>query len=409
MHIRLDALGGIAGDMFIAAVLDARPDLAQGTLDAIRAAGIPQSWQLGLADHHDHVLHGKRFNVVEPHASVKSHTDHTTYSTIVQRLGAAPLDAGVRRRALAIFEVLAQAEASVHGVALDDVTFHEVGAWDSIADVVGAAALIESLTLDSWSVSALPIGGGRVSTAHGAMPVPAPATAILLRDFAVFDDGIAGERVTPTGAAILRHLWLELGPPGQPQERPMQLAGSGTGFGTRVLPGISNVLRVLAFETADPARTDDRVGVIEFEVDDQTAEDLAAGIESLRTLAGVLDVLQWPAFGKKGRIAFHVQILCRQENLQPVIDACFLETTTIGLRWSVSARAKLARRMTKTDIGDGAFAVKVVERPDGTQSAKADIGSLDAPEGQAERNERRSKAEATALADAATDNPGEGT
>jgi len=407
MHIRLDALGGIAGDMFIGAVLDARPDLSQGTLDAIRATGIPQTWRLSLADHHDHVLRGKRFSVIEPHGSADPRADHTSYANIVERLREAPLADGVRRRAQAIFELLAKAEASVHGVAIDDVTFHEVGAWDSVADIVGAAFLLESLKPDSWSVSALPIGGGRVSTAHGAMPVPAPATALLLQDFALFDDGIAGERVTPTGAAILRHLWLELGPPGQPQDEPMRLAGSGTGFGARALPGISNVLRMLAFETAPAARTDDRVGVIEFEVDDQTAEDLAAGVETLRLQEGVLDVLQWPAYGKKSRIVFHLQILCRPEALQRVIDACFVETTTIGLRWTVSARAKLERRMDEAQLGDQAVAVKVVKRPDGTRSAKADIGSLDAPGGHADRRRKRSSAEAAALAQTPPDDSGE--
>ena len=135
----------------------------------------------------------------------------------------------------------------MHGTRADEVCFHEIGAVDSIADVVGAAFVIESLGATGWSVGALPLGRGRVETAHGIMPVPAPATTVLLEGFPVHDDGIEGERVTPTGAAILRYL--------QPDMEALAPAGklltSGMGFGSRVLPGQPNVLRALVLSVPD--------------------------------------------------------------------------------------------------------------------------------------------------------------
>lgn len=402
MHIQLDPLGGIAGDMFIAALLDAWPEHAAGMTAAIRAAGLPAEWETSLQEHSDGIFSGKRFLVVEPPpssfvATPGAHASHVPFRALRTRLRASSLDAPVRDRAVAVFELLAQAEAAVHGVSVDEVTFHEVGAWDSVADIVGAAYLIEVLRIESWSLGPVPLGGGRVITAHGAMPVPTPATARLLEGFNVIDDGVAGERVTPTGAALLQHLARTLGRPSQRSPRPRQLGRSGTGFGTRTLRGISNSLRVLSFDAAPPADEQDVVGVITFEVDDQTAEDLALGIDALREHADVLDVLQIPALGKKGRMVAHVQVLCRREALQNVIDACFTETTTIGLRWTLSARAKLARTEVQVDDGGQQVTVKVAVRPDGERSAKSGSEDVRATRGRVQRDERRRNAERKAL------------
>jgi uncharacterized protein (TIGR00299 family) protein len=408
MHIQLDPLGGIAGDMFIAALLDAWPEHAAGMTMAIRAAGLPADWETSLQDYSDGVFSGKRFIVVEPAprafvAASGAHAPHVPFRVLRDRLSASRLDAPVRDRALAVFELLAQAEADVHGVAVSEVTFHEVGAWDSVADIVGAAYLIEVLGIKSWSLGPVPLGGGRVTTAHGAMPVPTPATARLLEGFSVIDDGVAGERVTPTGAAVLQHLSRTLGRPSQRSPRPRQIGRSGTGFGTRTLRGISNSLRVLSFDATPPAEEQDVVGVVTFEIDDQTAEDLALGIDALREHDGVLDVLQIPALGKKGRMVAHVQILCRREALQSVIDACFTETTTIGLRWTLSARAKLERAEVQVDDGGQQVTVKVAVRPDGQRSAKSASEDVRATRGRVQREKRRRSAERQALGKAKED------
>jgi hypothetical protein len=390
-HIHLDPLGGLAGDMFLGAVLDAWPALAEGAFAAMRAAGLPADWQVRHLAHRDGALSGSRVAIEPPVAG--EHAPHGMYVEIRRRIGEAPLEPGVRERALAILGHLAEAEARVHGRPIEQVHFHELADWDSIADIVGAAFVIEALGA-GWSTAPLPVGRGRIASGHGALPVPAPAAALLLQGFAVIDDGIEGERVTPTGAAILRHLEAAPGlPPG-----PWRLATTGIGFGTRRLSGMSNALRVLAYEQAEGARIDDRVAVVSFEVDDQNPEELALGLDALRALDGVLDVIQLAAIGKKGRLASQVQLLARPERLDAAIDACFAETTTLGLRWRIEARAVLFRASRTVAGPQGEVTVKVATRPGGARTAKAQLDHVGAgPGGQAGRARRRRKAEAQAL------------
>ncbi|HKJ61393.1 MAG TPA: LarC family nickel insertion protein, partial [Hyphomicrobiales bacterium] len=263
---------------------------------------------------------------------------HRHLSDILAMINACEaLPAGARDIAADIFTRLAQAEAEVHGKAVEDIHFHEVGAADSILDMALAGLLIDAANAESWSVGPLPLGGGTVKTEHGVMPVPAPATALLLRDFEVRDDGIGGERVTPTGAAILAHL--------KPKIVTARAAGAlgriSMGFGTRKLPGMPNVLRVL--ETVQSDITSDLITVIEFEIDDQTAEDLAFALDVLRQLDGVRDVIQIPCFGKKGRMAAAIRILCDPSARETVREVIFSQTTTLGVREQIITRHILER------------------------------------------------------------------
>jgi len=368
-YIHLDAVGGVAGDMFIAAVLDAFPGLEEGMVQAIRAAGLPADIGIDLAAHRDHALTGLKFAISEAGHQAEGAHHHRTFSDIRDALQKSRLAESVRAEAIAMFTLLAGAEAQVHGMSVDAVGFHELGEWDSIADIVGAAFLIVELNA-SWSVGPLPLGGGRVATAHGSLPVPAPATALLLEGFECFDDGVGGERVTPTGAVILRHL-------GANQARgrgSRRMLSGGTGFGTRSLSGLSNVLRLLAYEEAEPTAQDqDRIAEILFEVDDQTPEDLATGLEKLRTHSAVRDVLQIPAFGKKGRMTTHVRVLADPLQISAVCDACFEETTTIGVRYQVLDRVILQRQELQLDVDGRSIGVKAVSRSGGiTVKAEAD-------------------------------------
>jgi len=298
----------------------------------------------------------------------------------------------VTARAVAIFTILAEAEAAVHGVSVDEVEFHEVGALDSIADIVGAAWIIEALAPASWSVGALPLGSGSVHSAHGALPVPAPAVVKLLQGFVFMDDGLPGERVTPTGAAILRHLGCASGM----GHRPGRLTASGLGFGARKLPGRANVLRALAFDMSDaPAK--DEIALLVFEVDDQTAEDLAQGLDRLRACDGVLDVVQGPVFGKKGRMAAQVQVLAQPGQLTAVVAACFTETTTLGVRHQLVARSVLERKEITVAGAGAAVRVKLAQRPDGVPSAKAESDDLGTARGRGGRERLRRASEAAAL------------
>jgi uncharacterized protein (DUF111 family) len=232
---------------------------------------------------------------------------------------------------------------------------------------------------------------------HGPMPVPAPATARLLRGFRVLDDGIAGERVTPTGAAILSYLRQELGDPVTEFPIAMNLERNGIGFGTRTLPGISNILRTVFYRELSEALISDRVGIIQFEIDDQTAEDIAVAIDILRADENVLDVLQMPAFGKKGRMVFHLQVLCRSDAVDDVIRVCLLQTTTLGVRWTVSQRATLKRETVITGTNTDSVSVKIAERPDGKVSAKSEIEDIRDSGTHGQRQARRREAEERAL------------
>ena len=395
LHLHLDPVGGVAGDMFVAALLDAWPDLADGAIASVRAAGLGDTITLEHRPHRDEVLVGSRFAVTQNDAKGSGH-EHVHWHNLRERLSAAPLDEPVRARAIAIFALLAEAEAGVHGVEVDAATFHEVGAWDSIADIVAAAYLIETISVESWSVGPLPIGGGRVRCAHGDLPVPAPATARLLQGFAFQDDGRTGERVTPTGAAILK----QLGASKEPKPGTKRLLRTGHGFGLRKLEGISNILRVLAFETtADAGITAghlgfDDVAVLSFEIDDQTPEDLALGLDRLRDEDAVLDLVQMPVFGKKGRLAAAVRLLVRPEARDAVIEACFTETTTLGVRWHIEQRAVLKRSITRSADG---IAVKLAERPDGRMTAKAESDDLARIADHARREDVRRSAEQACL------------
>ncbi len=398
LHIHLDPVGGAAGDMFISAVLDAFPELRDGLVANIRSAGFPDSISVCIDAHRDHALTGLRFAIdesVQEEATGHHHDDHQhghhhhrAYSDIKQQLQRSDLNDDVCAHTIGIFDLLAEAEANVHGMSIDTVTFHELGEWDSIADVVGAAFLIASLDAN-WTVGSLPLGRGRVNSAHGLLPVPAPATALLLEGFDCFDDGISGERVTPTGAAILRYLQAN-----KPRSnQPGRLCAGGTGFGMRELPGMSNVLRLLAFETDQSSADSDCIAEIMFEVDDQTAEDLAIGLERLRTHAGVKEVFQQPVFGKKGRLLTQVRVLADNLQVDAVCEACFTETTTIGLRYQLMERRILTRQELMADAAGSAVRIKAVRRGDQI-TAKAEADDIaNCPGGYSEREQLRRLAE----------------
>jgi uncharacterized protein (TIGR00299 family) protein len=379
MELHLDLVGGLAGDMFIAAMLDLFPEHEAGLQDSLGRTGLLAGVTARLEPHND----GERPGGQGGH-------DHIAWRRIREGLESSDLDPAVRGHAVAIFRHLAEAEARVHGVALEAVSFHEVGAWDSIADIVGAAHLIAATGATRWTVGAIPLGSGRVRTAHGPLPVPGPATALLLQGFAVIDDGVGGERVTPTGAAILRHLCGDAARPAQPRI----LGGTGIGFGTRILPGLSNCVRVLRFDPVEqaPGFDTDAVLVVECEIDDQSGEELALALDRLRAHPAVLDVVQAPVFGKKGRMMAHLRLLARPEARDEILRLCFAETTTIGLRHSVQARAVLSRRMIEVEAGGRTLRVKAVDRPGG-RTAKAEADDVADLDGHAARKARRRAAE----------------
>ena len=382
LHLHLDALGGLAGDMFIAALLDARPELEAPARALAQVIGPGLDLRCEAA--RDGGIRGTRIRFAVADGGHGPH-HYREYAALVA--GAAP-DTGARARALDILRRLGEAEAHVHGIPLEEVHFHEVADWDSVADILLAAWALERLGIASASAAPLPLGSGRVRTAHGVMPVPAPATAELLRGAPVIDDGIPGERVTPTGAAILAHLGPGSGlPPG-----PCRLVAAGYGFGHRTLPGIANALRATLFVPAGATNgcsNGEAVGVVAFAVDDQTPEDLAVGLDRVRAADGVLDVLQLPAFGKKGRMTASIEVLCRPEKLEKVARLCLAETATLGVRLREERRLILPREAQER----GGIRLKRTRRPDGSETVKAEMDDVSDAGDFAARARRRAEAE----------------
>jgi pyridinium-3,5-bisthiocarboxylic acid mononucleotide nickel chelatase len=377
LHLHIDAVGGLAGDMFVAALLDLlRCEVDAELMAHLRSAGLHERVAIGAVDHNDGVLRGRRFVVDEPTAPTAGRWlrtatvhHHHPHAAIQRDIAASAMTAGAKARAADIFHRLAVAEAYVHGITIDDVAFHEVGAQDSIADVCAAAILLDRLCGEmpmTTSCGSLPTGSGMINTAHGELPVPAPATLQLLQGLPMHDDGRPGERITPTGAAILAHL--------APSSRVAGVAnGVGIGFGTRVLVGMSNITRISRFDIGvGHAPHSDVVGVIRFDIDDQSAEDLALGLDRLRALPAVLDVTTHMGIGKKGRLMQCVQVLCVESAIAEVVDGCLNETTTIGVRVERTTRVLLPRHLHQ---GDGPRR-KTAIRPSGRTTTKVEADEL---------------------------------
>jgi hypothetical protein len=355
LAIRLDAVGGVAGDMFVAAMIDAQPELRDRVLADAAAVLPPGTGTPVLEPGTSGGLHCLRFRLSE-HSGHHHHHAHAGFRDMVARIEASPLSQGTAGHAIAILRYLAEAEAAIHHVPVDEVHFHEIGDWDSLMDVTAAGSIAAALEGARWSVSALPRGDGLVRTRHGLLPVPAPATARLLEGFLWRDDGIGGERVTPTGAAILRHLVPV------PEARVSgRLQATGTGAGTREVPGQPNILRAIVFADAVGRPDQEDVIVLSFDIDDMTAEELGVSADRLRTTTGVRDLVLIPAIGKKGRPVYTFRLLVEPDQREFVTDACFMETSTIGLRWQTAHRAVLARATSEP----GPVRVKTVIRPSG--------------------------------------------
>jgi uncharacterized protein (TIGR00299 family) protein len=279
---------------------------------------------------------------------------HRDYAEIRRLLRRAKLDVDAKALAEEIFARVAEVEAALHGTSVERVAFHEVGAFDSIADIVGASAAIAWLAPVSISSSPIVVGTGTVRTAHGVVPVPAPATAALLTDIPLRFEG-AGELTTPTGAAILASIVDVFGAP-----PPLRLCAAGYGAGTRELADRANVLRVLLGEPVGSVLppSADEVALFEANIDDMSGQMLAALFEALFA-AGALDVWSASILMKKGRPAQQVSALVAPAQAMAVQRAFFLNSTTLGIRMRAVERAALARSMTEAPTPYGTVRLKV--------------------------------------------------
>jgi uncharacterized protein (TIGR00299 family) protein len=328
-----DCPSGASGDMVLGALVDAGCEL--GALEAALASLGVEGWRLEARAVERGGLRGTHL-VVRTDPARRFHT----LDDMLRPIARSTLPDAVKTRARAVLQRLAEAEARVHQVPVDAVHFHEVGDLDTLVDVVGSVAGLDALGVDRVHVSPLPIGGGTVQTAHGRLPVPAPATAELLRGFPVYDNGVAAELVTPTGAAIL----TTLGTPGRLPA--MTLERIGWGAGTRELP-VPNLLRVLVGQTApgdpEPGEVETLVSV-ETTIDDMSPQLYEPLVERLLA-AGALDVYLTPVVMKRSRPGTVLTALAPPELADRLAEVLFRETTTIGVRWSEIRRRRLPREL----------------------------------------------------------------
>ncbi len=280
------------------------------------------------------------------------------YREIRKLLKRARLPAAVRERAETVFERLALAEARVHGLDPDEVHFHEVGAIDALGDIVGVSAAVEHLALDEISVSPVAAGHGQVKTAHGILPVPAPATIELLRGIPTYPAGIEWETVTPTGAALLAVLGRSFGP--MPALVP---EAQGFGAGDAREGPLPNVLRAVLGARAGRL-AGDVITVLESNLDDMNPEHVPYVLERLLE-AGALDVSLSPLLMKKGRPGHLLRVLCRPADRERLAAQTLLHSSAIGLRYYETPRLVLEREVRRVDTRFGRITVKWVTPPDG--------------------------------------------
>jgi uncharacterized protein (TIGR00299 family) protein len=331
-----DCFSGISGDMTLGAVIDAGVD-AEAIRQGIASFGLP------ITVHIDKV---KRNGMAATHVRIDAADEkkHRHLPHIEKILTSGNLSDRQRDLALRIFRRLGEAEAAVHGIPIEKVHFHEVGALDSIADIAGAAIGLDLLGVDRFTSRSVPAGSGMVQCDHGLMPIPAPATAMLLRGVPMASSEIKAELTTPTGAAILTtvvHTWTDA--PAMTIER------IGCGAGTKVFPEQPNVLRLLIGEQAHGQRSvgagpeGDVVWVLETNLDDLPAEVIGYCYDLLFA-AGALDVYSTPIFMKKNRPAIMLSILAPEDKLPALEEILFRETATFGVRRYPATRHKLQRK-----------------------------------------------------------------
>ncbi|MBI3695691.1 MAG: nickel pincer cofactor biosynthesis protein LarC [Acidobacteria bacterium] len=347
----LDCFSGISGDMLLGALADAGADQVElarqiGRL-GLEAVGVcfEKCSRGGIA--------ATKLRVQAPPDPQHRHLSHI--EKIIQSAGLAPR---ATEQSLAVFRRLGEVEAAIHQVPVEEVHFHEVGAVDSIVDIVGACVALELLGVDRIHCSPLNLGSGTVKCEHGTLPVPAPATAALVQGRPVYSRGPAVELTTPTGAAIATTLASDFGP-----LPPMRLQATGYGAGESEFPEHPNLLRVLLGEPSAAAEATE-IWVLEANLDDMTPQ--VAGYVSERLLeAGALDVTLSPVYMKKDRPGFTLTVLAKPHDRERLSALLFAETTTLGIRAYPAERRVLERSWVEVETGLGRVRVKVAR--DGSQ------------------------------------------
>lgn len=363
--IYLDCSMGAAGDMLMAALYELLED-KQAFLDMMRSLGLPgieisadPAVKCGITGTHMKVLvhgseeldalHDHLHELAHEHSHDHEHHHHTGLHEIEHLMEHLSLPRAVRDDALAVYHRIAEAESKVHGSPIDQIHFHEVGTLDALADVVGVCLLMHLLAPEKVYASSVHVGCGQVKCAHGILPVPAPATALLLAGVPIYGGAIQGELCTPTGAALLTHFVTKFG------ELPaMRLLKSGYGMGTKDFPA-ANCVRAMLGEQDAPT---EEILELSCNLDDCTGEAIGFAMERLLD-AGALDVY-WTSVGmKKNRPGILLTCMCRPLDREKMVELLFRHTTTLGVRESAFRRYTLSRESKTIQTPDGDIRVKV--------------------------------------------------
>lgn len=371
--IYLDCSMGAAGDMLMAALLELLPE-KDTFLQKMQSLGLPgleisaePSVKCGITGTHMRVLiHGEEEGhpherAVEEHAH--SHADapeaahahvhvhphhHTDLDELTHRIFHLNVSEAVRSDILAVYQSIADAESRVHGVPVEQIHFHEVGSLDALADVTGVCLLMELLAPEQVLASPVHVGSGQVRCAHGILPVPAPATALLLEGIPIYGGSIRGELCTPTGAALLRRFVTRFGP-----LPPMRVEKTGYGMGTKDFEA-ANCVRAMLGQTEESAG---HILELACNLDDMTPEAVGFAMEQLFA-AGALDVYTTPIGMKKNRPGVLLTCMCREDDREAMLRTIFRHTSTLGVRVSVCDRYTLSRRQYAVQTPDGEIRVK---------------------------------------------------
>ena len=361
----LDCFSGAAGDMMLAARIDAGLPVdelrhALGSLGVDHRVEVSRVMRAGIGatyvkvsggHHHDHDHHH--------HGHHHHNHGHRALAEINALIGTSALSAAGKERAISLFRRIGEAEAAIHETSLDRVHLHEVGALDSIIDIVGVVFALEWFGIDDIVSSPLNVGSGTVKIAHGTFPVPAPATLRLLAGIPVYSSGPASELVTPTGALLVSAYAKQFGP--MPPMTPQRI---GYGAGTKDFEGAPNVLRIVIGERIErQAATGPEDGVVELvcEIDDMNPQ-LFGPVTDQLLAAGALDVYLTPVQMKKGRPGVLLTVLAPEPARNAVTSIVFRETTTIGVRFHRVERETLDRRWQEVPVAGGVIRMKIAER-----------------------------------------------
>ncbi len=346
-----DLIGGLSGDMFVAALLDLGLPLNKLRAELRKIPTL--KFELKAAKKYVHSIRAAQFHVI----CAKNEAPRS-WKEIRDLIKRSKLATAIKTTGLDIFTRLAEAEAKIHGIAVDKVHFHEVGATDSIVDIMAAAIGTQELGVNAFHFSRIPLGRGITRSRHGPLPVPGPATVELLKGLPVFGVEIDAETVTPTGAALVRALGQTFG--AQPA---MTINQVGYGTGQKDFPTRPNLFRLIVGD-ADAGWSQERMLVIETNIDDMNPQFYDHVMERLFA-AGARDVFLAPIQMKKNRPGTLLRVIAEPGDREKLAKIIFYETSTIGIRYYPIGRIILRRKSKKIQTRYGEVTIKIVEQPDG--------------------------------------------